>query len=282
MEQKVETKIENIILDLDSRGQSEELTSREQDLNKLLNNKNRYPVYIILGVGGIGSWVAYFCSKISSCEKIIMFDPDIVEETNLNRTPFRDFDVNSLKVEAISRIITEGPFDKQLVPINKKFIKNETCDYIKSNKNLINMFKHYDRYVRYICIDCRDNEFDDYSEIKQIEELIKHKIDIIRVAYDGFSVTLDLEPENNKSWGEGNGYSVDPSHVLPSSFAGLLAVLASFDYDNLKRREISKSHLTFNIFNIINFLYMGKIVSEDRNSHKTTAEELFTSVFKER
>lgn len=59
---------------------------------------------MIGGAGGIGSWLTFFLTKAGF--KPIVYDFDIIEEHNLGGQLFRTQDVDSLKVRALSSIIS--------------------------------------------------------------------------------------------------------------------------------------------------------------------------------
>jgi hypothetical protein len=61
----------------------------------------------VAGVGGIGSWVAYYLAISRLVDKIEVVDFDYVEPHNLNRTPYRPSHVGLLKVYAIKEVIKE-------------------------------------------------------------------------------------------------------------------------------------------------------------------------------
>ena len=60
---------------------------------------------MVIGVGGIGSWIALDLALIGM-GTIILIDSDTVELTNLNRTLFRLSDVGKYKTEALKDLIT--------------------------------------------------------------------------------------------------------------------------------------------------------------------------------
>ena len=61
---------------------------------------------LVIGVGGVGSWIALF-SALLGVEYLIIFDTDTLEEHNLNRTPFTTAQVGKLKTDAIAELISE-------------------------------------------------------------------------------------------------------------------------------------------------------------------------------
>lgn len=61
----------------------------------------------IVGCGGVGSWVAILFGQMRDVERIALFDEDNVEESNLERTPYRIDDINTKKSEALKKLLKE-------------------------------------------------------------------------------------------------------------------------------------------------------------------------------
>ncbi len=59
----------------------------------------------IIGLGGIGGHVAEIAGSIDSIKRIVLFDDDIVELSNLNRTIYRYEHIEVPKVSAAAEII---------------------------------------------------------------------------------------------------------------------------------------------------------------------------------
>jgi len=90
-----------------------------RQLDILNPNEILYPVTII-GVGGIGRAVTETLAEMG-CRKIILYDPDIVEEHNRPNQAYREKDINRLKVEAAKEIIQEFAEWCQVTTIPEKF-----------------------------------------------------------------------------------------------------------------------------------------------------------------
>ncbi len=73
----------------------------------------------VVGCGGIGSWVAFYAA-LMGYQNFILFDPDIVEPHNLNRTPFRMCDIGQPKVKAIEDIIHQIRPHADIIAIPEK------------------------------------------------------------------------------------------------------------------------------------------------------------------
>lgn len=156
----------------------------------------------VLGVGGIGSWVALFFS-LAGVPEIVIVDPDVLEFSNLNRTPFRadQAGMEMYKVYALEELIKERRLDTEVIAIPD--VETEDVQEILRNVDLI--------------VDCRDGEkfFDD-------EELQKKVI--AKLGYDGLSMTVVWNPEPGHGWGEDVRYTVTPSYLVPPVMLAAMVV----------------------------------------------------------
>lgn len=153
----------------------------------------------VVGVGGVGSWVAILAA-MSGVKRLVLYDGDILEETNLNRVPLKQSDLGHRKDIAVAEFIkslrpqcfveTRGPLHEDLSPIM-------LCDVV---------------------FDCTDR-----LTVQQRLSLKCRELNLryIRAGYDGTHITLtDKVP-----WGEAvNGYRVVPSWVVPAAIVAALAV----------------------------------------------------------
>lgn len=179
----------------DSTYNDSTLLNRQQTLNM-----NEYEHIVVIGVGGIGSWVALNVALAGISRRIDLYDPDEVECSNLNRTPFRVCDISRKKVLAMKFLILERRPHTTIAIFPRKFTAKDSCNYY-SNLDLF--------------IDCRDDVYDD---------LKNHRAKVYKLGYDGTSITIDGNPKETKVWGQSQGYSVVPSFVCPSQLAANLIV----------------------------------------------------------
>ena len=169
----------------------------------------------VLGVGGVGSWVSLFLALVG-VKKLLLVDPDIIEEHNLNRTPFRLDQVGEAKAMAAAELIYERRQDIEVLPVVSR-----------ENDFVLSELKKVD-----VIVDCRDGEiFFDDSEIQ-------NKV-IAKLGYDGVSMTIVPHPKR-PSWGEDIvRYTITPSYVVPP------VVLAATAVDMIVREWSPKHTLTF-------------------------------------
>jgi len=189
----------------------EEMFDRQQDI-KLI-----YLDYaIVVGVGGIGSWVALNMALTGRVERLFLIDSDTVESSNLNRTPFRICDIGYFKVDALKylilerRIIDITTYQQKtnldiLLEIAELTYRNSR-QYIKNSNQLLS---------NGVIIDCRDDVYTDMYEFP---------FKYYKVGYDGLSATIDGNPRNTAVWGRANGYQHTPSFICPAQLAANLVV----------------------------------------------------------
>ena len=143
-----------------------------------------------IGVGGIGSNVLKRCEKMG-CPKVIMYDPDVVEEHNLGSQDFPKDSVGKLKVEAsrddLNRYadsveeLHPEKFNGDVPPDSVVIISVDTMearsqvwyDYIKLNPNVLlyidaRMAAEYG-YV-YAVMPCDDRYIDAYEKTLHSDE----------------------------------------------------------------------------------------------------------------
>jgi hypothetical protein len=202
---------------------SEQLFTRQESVSL-----REYKSAVILGVGGIGSWVAFILALTGKVQELILVDPDIVELSNLNRTPFRLADVGQPKVAALKYLIIERRAVN--VDIYQKKTDERLCTEIKERfissfymRTLSNIIDNHA-----VIIDCRDDAISDFYSIP---------VKYYKVGYDGLSVTIDGNPRNTAVWGQANTYRYTPSFICPSQ---LIANLVVTDILTIKDEEVDE------------------------------------------
>lgn len=183
---------------------SRELYNRQSTLNLM-----KYNNVIVIGVGGIGNWVSLDLALCGRVSNLILIDPDVVEESNLNRTFFDYCDIGAYKVDAISKHINLKR------PEQKVYIIREYMDDILASR-LIDKYIGDNSYYHYeTCIvDCRDDVYEDCYQFN---------CKLYKVGYDGMSISIDGNPRLTKVFGQrGGSYSVVPSYVGSAQLAAIL------------------------------------------------------------
>ena len=165
----------------------------------------------VVGCGGIGFWVCKFAA-MSGIDKIYAFDPDIIEESNLNR------------LDIPERFIGKNKADVAKIVVNS----------IRPNCTFYAMpFKFNDVHETKTnwMIDCTDNA-EAQEENRKIAKA--QNIRYVKLGYDGTHISINDELA---SWGEApDGYQIIPSWVVPSSIIAAMGVAKVLKY---KDKEMS-------------------------------------------
>jgi sulfur carrier protein ThiS adenylyltransferase len=88
---------------------------------------------IVIGVGGIGSWIALDLALLG-VGTLVIIDPDKLESSNLNRTLFKLDQIGSYKTIAIKDLIAERRPDTIVITVEDHFqtpiLNKYEVDYI--------------------------------------------------------------------------------------------------------------------------------------------------------
>lgn len=110
----------------------DELTCSQKETLELQKRIENSTVSVF-GVGGIGTWIVHGLYQIGVGE-IRITDPDVVEETNLNRQLLFDSgDIGHYKVD----VLKEKLKDASIVPFKKKVGSQDTLEEIVSGCNFL-------------------------------------------------------------------------------------------------------------------------------------------------
>jgi len=103
---------------------------------------------------------------------------------------------------------------------------------------------HRSNYI-YV-FDCRDDDYNDYELWSNMCRDLDMGVKILRAAYNGMSMTLDLQPQNRTVFGRG-GYENIASHSIPSRLIATLIVLYAGYYIYLEEEKpiIFNTPITF-------------------------------------
>lgn len=224
-----------------------------------LNFGSNTDIFIVIGCGGIGSWVSYILSMIPGLDDLIIFDNDRIEESNVGRTIFDTFDTHKYKVEAITEKINMTNSNIRIMPICDTFNYESMENLVPHLKRDFNNNTKNNIYV----IDCRDDQYNDYKIFDLVFKNNDISIDfvnlnILRAGYNDDSITIDPDPSDRYIMGE-PGYHATPSNILSSMLSALLIVLVSVCFNKYKhlfdKDECGKfKPCTFNLYNILSLL----------------------------
>lgn len=213
-----------------------------------LNDRIMIPNSVcIIGVGGVGGWVA-FKFPLLGINNIILIDPDTLEESNLNRLPYKYDQIGEYKVHAMQELIRERRMcNVQALPMKWEDIPQSERDAI-TNENGSNTS---------IIIDCRDT-------ITPLEGVTDS---YITGGYDGSSVTIHTSPNFNNVWGEDQvGYRITPSYLIPPDLISTLIINFICYEMHQDASLLDETVLTFDVGGVLGMLKRGnscnKIVDE--------------------
>ena len=225
--------------------------SREETLNR--GNIKIPNCVFIIGLGGIGCHVAEVFGSMSGVKQMFLFDDDKIELSNLNRTTYRYDHIDSYKALASAEIISSRNSNVEIYPINAKF-EEQVIDGMLEDDDLVNIFGR-STYETIAVVDCRDDDYDDYHLMQKLSEKFNFQsYKFYRAAYNGMSLTLDMNPGENRVWGN-PGYQVIPSHSLPSRMvANMIVSCICFRHKFSGTRYMSVP-LTFDLHQFIPALY---------------------------
>lgn len=160
----------------------------------------------IVGVGGIGSWVA-IDAAMSGVQNLYLFDPDNLEEHNRNRLPFCQSSINRPKVDVVTDFIRAIRPEAVVVPIKER---------------LEGLLLQIQLSVSEWIVDCTDSpksQFTIYNACKQ------NNVQYLRVGYDGTSMTVTGHVSGwIKNTEDVEHYAINPSWVVPAQVVAALAV----------------------------------------------------------
>ena len=163
----------------------------------------------IVGVGGIGFHVAKFAA-MSGIEKIYLFDPDLIEENNLNRLDLPESSVGKNKAAVTREVINS--IRPECTVYSLPFVLQEHT-YTKTDW----------------MIDCTDNL---KSQMTNQEIAKKFGSRYMKAGYNGESITI---ADTVAEWGEApDGYTVIPSWVVPATIVAALTIAKVMKYDNFE------------------------------------------------
>ena len=205
------------------------LYDRQERLNLKIPEK-----VFVLGCGGIGSWVGLGFA-LTGVSKIYLWDHDIVEETNLNRTPYKTSDIKRLKVEALKDLILERRSFTEVYTYVTKLNSREDLEIIK----IVN--------PDYL-IDCRDN----ILFKKELKKIVKY----VKLGYNGYNFTIDFSKEVWSASDEDAGYTIIPSWLGTPM---LLTSLIIYIIEGSDLKELNMSGNFEKLINTINNIKGGNL-----------------------
>lgn len=178
----------------------EDIDQRQSILFDSLKSK----AAIVVGLGGIGSWVAIDLA-LAGVGTLYIFDDDIIEASNLNRTLFRTSDIGRKKTDAVEDLIRERRSDTLVFKFDRKFTIEDYKKYTRVENNTLVS----DPYAW--IIDCSDTSNVKESIRDFCGNYTKRLRGYIKMGYNGYEGTISFNDVNCGMWGEDSHYTVVPS-----------------------------------------------------------------------
>ena len=177
-----------------------DLYNRQEKL-KLKTNQS----VTVVGCGGIGFWVIKFLA-MSGVEKIYAFDPDTIEEHNLNRLDLPHKFVGRNKADVMKIVINTLRPEYTLIAMPYIFTDN------------------HDPKTNWL-IDCTDKH---EAQIENQKIAQKQSMRYVKAGYDGEDFSIH---NSVAEWGEAeDGYRVVPSWVVPATIIAAMTVAKVLKY----------------------------------------------------
>ena len=213
---------------------------------------------VVIGLGGVGSWVAYNLGLYA--KHITLIDPDIVEAHNLTRTPYRIRDIGKHKALAMTEIIMEKragtniqvhPFVSRVEELSEEQIVHVVDDSVSTSE-------------MFVVIDCRDN-----SMQNPLPEYLRKRA-FVTAGYDGDTITLHFNPSYSSVFGsEPVRYTITPSWVVPAQLLACMITWIVCCYFRTVFYELRKQGVE-----AVNTITVGELIARTLNL-KIDREEIY-------
>ena len=158
---------------------------------------------VVVGLGGIGNWVALDLALLGM-GTLILYDDDKVEASNLNRTLFKLSHINKPKVSAVKELISERRKDTIVITNQELF----TAEHLKKLEGIDFIF------------DCSDT-----TRLKDSIAQLKTRPRYIKLGYDGFEGTVCVDDFTSGQWGSDSSYQITPSFFAPPQILSALGII---------------------------------------------------------
>ena len=164
---------------------------------------------IVVGLGGIGNWVAVDLALIG-VGTLLLFDPDKIEASNLNRTLFKLSQLDNYKTKATKELVLERRKDTIVITQEEYF-------------TLEHLLKFSDADFIFDCSDTLRLK----DSLRDYKANVKNTVvpKYIKTGYDGFSGTVSLNDFESGRWGQDSSYTITPSFFGTPQVLSALAVI---------------------------------------------------------
>jgi len=182
---------------------------------------------VVVGLGGIGSWVALDLALLGM-GTLILYDDDKIEASNLNRTLFKLSHINKPKVTAVKELISERRKDTLVITNQELF----TVEHLKKLEGADWIF------------DCSDT-----TRLKNSIAQLKTRPRYLKLGYNGHEGTVCIDDFESGKWGSDSSYTITPSFFAPPQILSALGIIEML----LIKKQVAKT-VNLNVKKIISQL----------------------------
>ncbi|MCT3602487.1 hypothetical protein EFS28_05005 [Lactobacillus acidophilus] len=140
-----------------------QLLLKEEVIIKLVSKKSKRINVAVIGIGTTGSHIVNDLRNLTEIKKLIICDPDTVDESNLYRQVYVESDLNKNKVDVFAK---EGGKCDQIIGLKNMYT---------SSNQIIEMCKQYDVNVLI--------QAGDYPTTRELGILIEHAANKLNIPY---------------------------------------------------------------------------------------------------
>lgn len=140
-----------------------QLLLKEEVIIKLVSKKNKRINIAVIGIGTTGSHIVNDLRNLTEIKKLIICDPDTVDESNLYRQVYVEDDLNKNKVDVFAE---KGGKCDQIIGIKNMYT---------SSNQIIEMCKQYDVNVLI--------QAGDYPTTRELGILVEHAANKLNIPY---------------------------------------------------------------------------------------------------
>jgi hypothetical protein len=228
----------------------DEINLRQQNIVSDYSEK----IAIVVGLGGIGSWVAIDLALIG-IGTLILFDNDQIESSNLNRTLFKLSQKGEFKTKAVKQLIAERR-KNILVITNEELFQAEHLkkyngiDYFVDASDTTRLKDSLAEIKSKIetPLPATKSKTVTTSSIDEEEVPLRFPL-YCKLGYDGFNATMCFNDFTTGQWGEDSSYTVTPSFFGTPQIISAMAVIELL----MKRKHVSRT-VNMNVKRLINHI----------------------------
>ncbi len=225
---------------------SEEINLRQKDI---IGDYSQ-DIAMVVGLGGIGNWIAMDLALIG-VGSLILFDDDKIENSNLNRTLFKLSQAGEYKTKAVKQLIVERRKNIIVVTNEEQFKaeylhKYNGIDYLfdcTDTTRLKNDLSQYNKTIPKPGTKTKSSSVLDDTDVLKFPKYAK-------LGYDGFHATMCFNDFSTGKWGEESSYTVTPSFFGTPQIVSAFAVIEML----IKTKRVNGT-VNMNVRKVLNLIY---------------------------